>query len=437
MAYNVGIITAPVGIHDVQKALGVESGDLATLCSSTAINLMAKYRPIKYNKVGVLSDAERESVRFGLPMDIPRFTANTTNPSVTWTISRINPYTDWSRLTDFSGYYHYACIPFGFKVDGSLGDGVGIQIFVNSSAGNYYAESEGSSNVWDERYNLSLANLLSRGNQGEEYANYYIGFCIHDLTNTANGSIAVVTNKKLSELTSTVPTITLRAVGTTISGVTYPGISLLNDTSRNNDTYRFIVALFANGPANGYAYQEVTNTVTVRSLAVVAGIDRKELVMRNYYTISGLVCYLVNNNIPMSYVNTTTEGGQTYYHYTVGGSSSNVSGSFTTPTGWPLHSARVYLTFKTQGFFKRNNQTEGSITVDTIVSLPQANSTYARTLYNMPVIDVYIMQGVAASSRSVEISGYVKPWAEDDYYDKAVDPNETVYFQNILTIKPS
>ena len=48
MSYNSenGIISAPVSIEDVKRALGESSNDLATLCKSENINIWSKYKPI-------------------------------------------------------------------------------------------------------------------------------------------------------------------------------------------------------------------------------------------------------------------------------------------------------------------------------------------------------------------------------------------------------
>lgn len=48
MSYNSdsGIISAPVSINDVKRALGESSNDLATLCKSENINIWSKYKPI-------------------------------------------------------------------------------------------------------------------------------------------------------------------------------------------------------------------------------------------------------------------------------------------------------------------------------------------------------------------------------------------------------
>lgn len=48
MAYNSGVITAPVSIYDIQQALGVTGGgDLGTLAEHENINMWSKFKPVK------------------------------------------------------------------------------------------------------------------------------------------------------------------------------------------------------------------------------------------------------------------------------------------------------------------------------------------------------------------------------------------------------
>lgn len=56
MAYDpsTGIVTAPVSIADVKKALGVGSGDVGTLCRSTMINMWAKFKPVPCRRSGFI-----------------------------------------------------------------------------------------------------------------------------------------------------------------------------------------------------------------------------------------------------------------------------------------------------------------------------------------------------------------------------------------------
>lgn len=51
MGYSNGKITAPVGIGDIQNAIGVSGGgNIGTLCKSSNINMWAKYKPVQNNK---------------------------------------------------------------------------------------------------------------------------------------------------------------------------------------------------------------------------------------------------------------------------------------------------------------------------------------------------------------------------------------------------
>ena len=60
MAYNNGMITAPVSIYDVQRALGISSGDVGTLCRSGMINMWAKFKPIYHAAIGLLKNSQRQ-----------------------------------------------------------------------------------------------------------------------------------------------------------------------------------------------------------------------------------------------------------------------------------------------------------------------------------------------------------------------------------------
>lgn len=66
MAYDKGMITAPVSIADVQRALGNGKRDLGTLCTDTSINKWAWYKPIDFTKVGMLTEGNRQTKYYGL-----------------------------------------------------------------------------------------------------------------------------------------------------------------------------------------------------------------------------------------------------------------------------------------------------------------------------------------------------------------------------------
>lgn len=55
MAYANGIISAPVSIYDIQRAIGVSSKDLGTLCKSNNINMWAKWKPVSKPIIDIMS----------------------------------------------------------------------------------------------------------------------------------------------------------------------------------------------------------------------------------------------------------------------------------------------------------------------------------------------------------------------------------------------
>lgn len=64
MSYNSenGIISAPISIDDVKRALGESSNDLATLCKSENINIWSKYKPIsckgEFKEYPIIEDSD-------------------------------------------------------------------------------------------------------------------------------------------------------------------------------------------------------------------------------------------------------------------------------------------------------------------------------------------------------------------------------------------
>ncbi|MBQ7150543.1 MAG: hypothetical protein IJS06_06250 [Prevotella sp.] len=120
MANSNGVITAPIGLVDVQQVLGESSTDLATLCLSNNINMWAKYKPVVLGTVGH-NDANWWKGTFGncgIRMVGIRTTNRANIPSLYssedngWQYEKPyggsnSPY----RLADFEGYNHYAIPP--------------------------------------------------------------------------------------------------------------------------------------------------------------------------------------------------------------------------------------------------------------------------------------------------------------------------------------
>lgn len=125
MPYNNSerMIVAPVSIRDVQIATGCGDNDLGTLITNASINMWARFKPVKYPSVGLITDAMRASVGHGIVM--PELV---TGSSLTPALIQDASANQWSyakptggasepfRLADFAetisqGYFHAAVPP--------------------------------------------------------------------------------------------------------------------------------------------------------------------------------------------------------------------------------------------------------------------------------------------------------------------------------------
>ena len=115
MSHQSGLITAPIDVlGDVSPVLGVNSGDVGYLCSNEhgRINKWAKYKPVRFNKVGELAESEFKSSNNNFGLVIPA--ASKTDDwrdlykNSSWGYEAPRPGTDWCRITDFNGYKHDA-----------------------------------------------------------------------------------------------------------------------------------------------------------------------------------------------------------------------------------------------------------------------------------------------------------------------------------------
>lgn len=127
MPYNNSerMIVAPVSIRDVQIATGCGDNDLGTLITNANINMWARFKPVRYPSVGLITDAQRASVNHGISIPTPETGTSVTSQKV---IDAAANYGDWAylkptggasqpfRLADFAntisqGYYHAAQPP--------------------------------------------------------------------------------------------------------------------------------------------------------------------------------------------------------------------------------------------------------------------------------------------------------------------------------------
>lgn len=129
MAYKNGEIYGAVGINDIQRALSTSKSDLGTLIRTGNINKWARYKPIVYP--GVNKVRSRDISTYGLPYTPDAAFDAKTGLNVGTMTGKPSDVAAWEdveityerptggtsqpfRLTDFSGYNHYAQCPARF-----------------------------------------------------------------------------------------------------------------------------------------------------------------------------------------------------------------------------------------------------------------------------------------------------------------------------------
>ena len=210
MSYNSGKITAPVSVHDVQQALGSNSPDVGTLCENELVRKWAKYKPIKFAKIELLTAQNLVTANYGIT-DIPTWTrlsymstflfsdSRGTLSSVYWpecdiskgslsleywahdkpTGGSSSPY----RLADFSDYYHNAEAPIGPMPSTSIVIDPTGTLRVRFTMG---AQSN---------YTLKLSDLTWPGSTNWPIGNMYFGVLMKQLTGSLSSGTYVATQK--------------------------------------------------------------------------------------------------------------------------------------------------------------------------------------------------------------------------------------------------
>lgn len=392
-----------VDIRDVQKALGTSSHVLNELCTHQNINPMAKYKPVRYDKIQQMTDTDFFNAHYGFGDQRVTFNANDKTTNVTWTYykprgkktssSPSDQKTDEPyRLTDYENYDVRAAAPFAFEVSGQLGypsatgeesGGVGIYFYINNTA----PTQSGSGLHWREDKCLSINDMLGP----YTLQNAHLGFAIHDLD---KGDCAVViTNILPIKLTSSVEYVELNEYGQDL-------ISILDDRTREGHRYMFVAFVTQNGPSGNKKYEvlsESLKSMDVYSMAFAEGIDRQTVKLHYLDSIGKLTARLTN----VTGV-TWTKGVETanWIEYKF---SCNVYGSFTTPsTGeWAVRTCGVQVRI-----YNPNGYVDGSeATYGTEVDVSQYNHTYNNVLL-CQVIEASVKwpTQMPASERKVEIS---------------------------------
>ena len=191
-------IEAPVGAWEAGKVLGVRSGDIGTVCTSTRINPWAKHKPVNHPKIEPLTDEERASVQYGMtniPLfanqaDMASFVVSDTPAPITGSASEywayeLPPYNRPKRLSDFDGYGHQAirCIePLEIdRIDVSGmadNDLICFDFPVATEAANLKISDFAFTHLWRE-FESQITNN----------ATYYLGVCLTDGTEAGTRTV--------------------------------------------------------------------------------------------------------------------------------------------------------------------------------------------------------------------------------------------------------
>lgn len=211
MSTGTNIIYAPVTMpQDIAQILHISGTSLEAVCTSQAINMWAKYKPIEYNKKGMLTLAERASRNFGI-INIPTWgninkmanfwfgidTSSTNAPDIGiqpiyWGYQKPSGY---KRLSDFSeypvssnryGYFHEAEAQIG-----------------RSMYGEYTIDSQGNLRIIFNHGGLDARTIrldeLTYPTAGFNVGNMYFG-CL--LRKVGQNDFYAVTGPKISNVPS-------------------------------------------------------------------------------------------------------------------------------------------------------------------------------------------------------------------------------------------
>ena len=173
MGNSNGIISKPVRTIDPGQVLGITSRDVGTLCSSSKINMWAKYKPVSYYKRSALTEDERASVGYGIAPYTHNIMSNIYDKySGLESGTRLNgwvydkpkgaPLSPF-RMRDFDGYDHKSPHPIGAYT--LTGGNVGIGQNDGCSASLFLSYK-------DEYINIS-----------DYYEGWYFGVCVYKSNN--------------------------------------------------------------------------------------------------------------------------------------------------------------------------------------------------------------------------------------------------------------
>ena len=127
MGLENGILTQPISVYDIANCIGVASTDVGTLCTAKSkINIWAKYKPVRYNKIGSLTENERKACAYGL-LDTREYDLSSNTAITTAFNNALNRIYSWEyesptggdsslyRMLDFDDDNHNTICPLFFE----------------------------------------------------------------------------------------------------------------------------------------------------------------------------------------------------------------------------------------------------------------------------------------------------------------------------------
>lgn len=169
MSLSNGILSKPITIAEVAQCLGVSSQDLGTLCTSSQINMWAKYKPVKRNSYSELTEDERKGVGYGvkattIDVDSASGRQDALNNAVAgntgWYHEKPVNNTGGGnqyRLIDFNGYNDNAVNPFTFS---KLADNA---LYIRINIGQRGSLPSGNMNITDITGIIGLDDVSKTG----------------------------------------------------------------------------------------------------------------------------------------------------------------------------------------------------------------------------------------------------------------------------------
>ena len=106
-----------ISVAMVKAELGAATNDVGQLCIHPNVNMWSKWKPVRFNSIIPITQAQLEAVKYGITFDtyanIEAIRTAYQNSSVVWSYDkpRGGLYNEPYRLTDFTNYEHSAIAP--------------------------------------------------------------------------------------------------------------------------------------------------------------------------------------------------------------------------------------------------------------------------------------------------------------------------------------